>query len=99
MEDRRDAVGVFEWEEAGENAGSLPRGFGGPGCESGEQSVESGGVFVGDDDVISEALDPAVGCGGETVGGGAGLGKGFELGRGDPRRGEGGGHEGWGGDQ
>ncbi len=74
VEDGGDAVGVFEGEKAGEDAGGAPEGFGGPGFESGEEGVQGGGVFVGEDDVVAEAFDPAIGAGGETVGGGAGLG-------------------------
>ena len=105
MEDGGDAVGVFEGEKAGEDAGGVPGGFGGPGFEACEEGVQGGGVFVGEDDVVAEAFDPAVGAGGEAVGGGAGFGEGFKLGGGDPhgwlRGGAGGGggvHEGgvWG---
>jgi ribose transport system substrate-binding protein len=87
VENGGNAVCIFGGQEAGEDSGGLPSGFGGPGVEAGEQFFEGGVVFVGDDEVVTEAFDPAFGTGGEPVGGGAGGGEGLELGRSDPHRG------------
>lgn len=61
MKNRRDAVSIFEGQEAGENSSGLPVSFCGPMAQPGKQFFEGRIVFMGDNHVFAKAFDPAFG--------------------------------------